>query len=275
MSRTAAISDFATSRFLSGLIVSALAVLVLVGITFLVARAVGRYNVIDIAWGLGFVAVALASFLWSIDEGDDTQRVLMLALVAIWGLRLATYIGWRSRGHGEDPRYVAMLERADGSEATYALTRIFLPQAGAMWFISLPVQVAMYQRDPHVVLMVLGTFVWLIGFSFESIGDRQLARFRADPASKGQVMDRGLWRYTRHPNYFGDACLWWGIFVVACAQWQGILTVLSPVLMTWTLVAKTGKPLLEADIAQRRPGYADYVARTSGFFPWPPRRFNA
>ncbi len=140
-----------------------------------------------------------------------------------------------------------------------------------MWFISLPVQVAMYERDPLGVIMVVGAGVWLIGFAFESIGDRQLARFRADPASRGQVMDRGLWRYTRHPNYFGDACLWWGIFVVACAQWQGALTILSPVLMTWTLVAKTGKPLLEHDIARRRPGYADYVARTSGFIPRRPR----
>ena len=119
--------------------------------------------------------------------------------------------------------------------------------------------------------MVLGAVVWAIGFSCEAVGDRQLARFRAEPQNQGKVMDRGLWRYTRHPNYFGDACVWWGIFIVSCAQWQGMLTVLSPLLMTWTLVAKTGKPLLEKHMGARRPGYAEYIERTSGFFPLPPR----
>lgn len=265
-------SDFAAGPFLSGLVVTALAVVVVMAATWAAARLVGRYNVIDVAWGLGFVAVAVASFAWSAGEGDDGQRILVLALVAVWGVRLATYIGWRSRGHGEDPRYVAMLDRARGSEAVHAATRIFLPQALAMWFISLPTQVAMYQRDPFVPVMVVGAVVWAVGIAFESVGDAQLARFRADPANRGQVMDRGLWRSTRHPNYFGDATLWWGIFLVACAQWQGLLTVLSPVLMTWTLVAKTGKKLLEHDIGERRPGYADYVARTSGFVPRPPKR---
>jgi steroid 5-alpha reductase family enzyme len=266
------VSDFATSRFLTGLVVSGAAVAAVLVLTWVVARRLGRYNVIDVAWGLGFVAVAVASFLWSNGEGDDTMRVLVLALVAIWGVRLGAYIAWRSRGHGEDPRYAAMLDRAPGSAAAYAATRIFVPQGVAMWFISLPVQVAMFERDPWPPMMVLGALVWVVGFGFESIGDAQLARFKADPANRGQVMDRGLWRFTRHPNYFGDACLWWGIFLVACAQWQGVLTVLSPVLMTWTLVAKTGKALLEQDIGDRRPGYADYVARTSGFFPLPPGR---
>jgi steroid 5-alpha reductase family enzyme len=122
------------------------------------------------------------------------------------------------------------------------------------------------------VLFVVGLVVWAIGFAFESIGDWQLARFRADPASKGQVMDHGLWRFTRHPNYFGDATMWWGIWLIAAQQWQGLVTVLSPVLMTWTLTRKTGKPLLEEGMADRRPGYREYVERTSGFFPLPPRR---
>jgi steroid 5-alpha reductase family enzyme len=264
--------DFATSQFLSGLVLSALVVLAVVLAAWVVGRALGRYNVIDVGWGLGFVAVAVVSFVWSIDNGDHAQRLLVLALVTIWGVRLSAYIAWRSRGHGEDARYAAMLERATGSVPLHALRRIFLPQAAAMWFISLPVQVAMYERDPLALLLVIGAAVWLLGFGFESIGDRQLARFKADPANRREVMDRGLWRYTRHPNYFGDACVWAGIFLVACAQWQGALTILSPVLMTWTLVAKTGKPLLERDIGQRRPGYADYVARTSGFVPLPPRR---
>jgi steroid 5-alpha reductase family enzyme len=262
---------FSTHDFLTGLPVTAVTVVGVMALTFVVARVVGRYLVIDVAWGLGFVAVALVSFLWSDGHGDAFQRAFVLALVAIWGVRLGAYIAWRSRGRGEDPRYAEMLERAPGGEARYAVRHIFLPQGAAMWFISLPTQVAMYERDPWVPMLVIGGAVWLVGFVFESVGDLQMARFRGDPANDGQVMDRGLWRYTRHPNYFGDACVWWGLFLVACAQWPGLLTVLSPVLMTWTLAAKTGKPLLERDMVERRPGYADYVERTSGFVPWPPR----
>jgi steroid 5-alpha reductase family enzyme len=148
---------------------------------------------------------------------------------------------------------------------------IFLTQAAAIWFVSLPVQVAMFERDEPGLLLYIGTVVWAIGFFFESVGDWQLSRFRADPANQGQVMNRGLWRYTRHPNYFGDACAWWGIWLIAAQQWMGAITVLSPALMTWTLTRKTGKPLLEQGMAERRPGYADYINRTSGFFPLPPK----
>jgi steroid 5-alpha reductase family enzyme len=137
--------------------------------------------------------------------------------------------------------------------------------------VSIPVQVAMFETSEPGALLYIGTAVWAVGFAFESIGDWQLARFRADPANQGQVMDRGLWRYTRHPNYFGDACVWWGLWLIAAQQWQGLVTVLSPVLMTWTLTRKTGKPTLEKDIADRRPGYKEYVERTSGFVPLPRR----
>jgi len=152
-----------------------------------------------------------------------------------------------------------------------ALRSVFLMQAVAAWFIALPVQVGLVAADRSTVVLVVGVLAWLIGFGFEAIGDYQLERFKADPASKGQVMDRGLWRYTRHPNYFGDALVWWGLFLVALDLPWGLLTLPAPLLMTWLLTAKTGKPLLEAQMAKRRPGYADYVARTSGFIPWPPR----
>ena len=154
----------------------------------------------------------------------------------------------------------------------YALRSIYLTQAVALWFISLPVQVSMFERSEPGVLLWVGTAVWAVGLFFETVGDAQLNRFRADPSTKGQVMDRGLWRYTRHPNYFGDATVWWGLWLIAAQQWAGVLTILSPLLMTWTLTRKTGKPLLEQGMADRRPGYADYVARTSGFFPLPPKR---
>jgi steroid 5-alpha reductase family enzyme len=262
--------SFATGSFLAAVGVAAAAVLVLVVATWVLGRALGRFNVIDVAWGLGFVLVAWVTFAWSSGHGDDTRRLVVALLVTAWGGRLAAYIAWRSRGKGEDPRYAAMFE-GHADPARRALV-VFLTQGVAIWFVSLPVQVAMFETSAPGVLFVVGVVVWAVGFGFESIGDWQLARFRADPASAGQVMDRGLWRYTRHPNYFGDACVWWGLWLIAAQQWQGAITVLSPVLMTWTLTRKTGKPLLEQGMAERRPGYRDYVERTSGFVPLPPRR---
>ena len=265
-------SDFSSGAFVDCLAVSAVAVIVLMLVTWLVGQAIGRFNVIDVSWGLGFVVVAWVAFAASSGDGDATRRAVVVTLVSVWGLRLAGYIAIRSRGKGEDPRYEEMLRRAKGDEGWYALRAIYLPQAIALWFISLPVQVAMFERrEPNAVLWI-GVAVWAVGLFFESVGDLQLARFRADPSNRGEVMDRGLWRFTRHPNYFGDATVWWGLWIVAAQQWVGVLTVLSPVLMTWTLTRKTGKPLLEKDIAERRPGYADYVRRTSGFFPLPPKR---
>ena len=262
--------SFATGDFLVASAVAAAAVVALILITWVVGRAIGRYNVIDVAWGVGFVVVAWVGFALSADHGDDTRRLLVAILVTLWGGRLAVHIAWRSRGKGEDPRYAEMLE-GHADPARRALG-IFLTQAAAIWFVSLPVQVAMFESSEPGALLFVGLAVWLIGFGFESIGDFQLQRFRADPASKGQVMDRGLWHYTRHPNYFGDACVWWGLYLIAAQQWVGAITILSPVLMTWTLTRKTGTPLLERDLAQRRPGYAQYVERTSSFFPLPPKR---
>jgi steroid 5-alpha reductase family enzyme len=266
------VSGFDTDRFLLTVAVAAVAVLVLILATWVLGRALGRYNVIDVAWGLGFVLVAWVAYALSSGRGDDTRRLVVALLVTIGAGRLAAYIAWRSRGKGEDPRYAEMLE-GHADPARRALG-IYLTQAVAIWFVSLPVMVAMFETSEPGALFVVGVVVWAVGFVFESVGDWQLARFRADPSSKGQVMDRGLWRYTRHPNYFGDATMWWGIWLIAAQQWQGAVTVLSPVLMTWTLTRKTGKPLLEQSLADRRPGYREYVERTSGFFPLPPRRVS-
>ncbi len=141
-----------------------------------------------------------------------------------------------------------------------------------MWLVSLPVQVTSFAPDSLGWVAWIGVALWGVGLFFETVGDAQLTRFRNDPASKGQVLDTGLWRYTRHPNYFGDACVWWGIFLVAASAWPGVLTVFSPLVMTYLLTMGSGKPLLEKGMGSRRPGYDDYVARTSGFFPLPPKR---
>lgn len=245
---------------------TAMAVLALMVVTFAVAVRQGRHAVVDVAWGLGFALVAVVGYLVA-----SPGNLLITVLTVVWGVRLAAHIWWRSRGAGEDPRYAALLKDAPGCRHAYALRKIYLVQAPVLWFVSLPVQVAQGEHGVGVFGWV-GAALWLVGFVFESVGDRQLARFTADPANKGEVLDTGLWRYTRHPNYFGDACVWWGLFLIACDHWTGALTVLSPILMTYFLARGTGKPLLERRMAKTRPGYGDYVRRTSGFLPLPPRR---
>ena len=262
--------------FLAATCLSIAAILILMAGTFAVALRVGRHSVIDVSWGLGFVLVALVSLFTVLGNGDglSLQRVVIVMLVAVWGTRLAVHIGRRAHGAAEDPRYVALLAKAQGNKNLYALRKIYLTQAVALWFISLPVQVGMTAPGTLRALGWLGVALWLVGFMFESVGDLQLTRFSSDPTNKDRVLDTGLWKYTRHPNYFGDACVWWGISLIAFDQWPGILTILSPIFMSFLLVKGTGKPLLENRMSTTRPGYADYVRRTSGFLPWPPRPGN-
>ena len=263
---------FPWGAFAAALPFTVLAVVVLLGLTLAVALRVGKHAVVDVAWGLGFAAVAVTAYVLSAGEGDAGRRLLVTLLTVVWGVRLAVHIARRSRGHGEDPRYAAMLAEAPGSRTWFAVRKVYLTQGAMMWFVSLPVQVACFQQAPLGPVAWLGALVWAVGLFFEAVGDWQLSRFRADPASRGQVLDTGLWRYTRHPNYFGDACVWWGLSLVAFSAWPGLLTVLSPVAMTWLLARGTGKPLLEKDMSSRRPGYVDYVKRTSGFVPMPPKK---
>jgi steroid 5-alpha reductase family enzyme len=242
-------------------------------VVFMVALRVGRYNVVDVAWGPGFALLAVVSLALSGGHGDLWRKALLAGATVIWGLRLGGYIAWRSRGQGEDPRYAQMLDQAPGSRAAYALRKVFLLQAALIWLVSVPVQAGMFERGggAWAAAAGLGLVVWLCGLVFESVGDWQLARFKADPAHKGMVMDRGLWRYTRHPNYFGDACVWWGLFLLSLGSWTGVAAIYAPLLMNFLLARGSGKPITERRLGAR-PGYAEYVARTSGFFPRPPRR---
>ncbi|CCH34019.1 DUF1295 domain-containing protein [Actinosynnema sp. NPDC047251] len=246
---------------------SAVAVVALVTALFGYAASRKRFDLIDSFWGPGFAVIAALTYVLS----EHSARALVVAvLTVVWGVRLGWHIHSRNRRKPEDQRYVDMYARAKGNPLA-KMYRVYLLQAAIMLVVSLPVQFAAHTTAAFGVLDYLGVAVWLVGFAFESIGDYQLERFKADPASKGQVMDRGLWRYTRHPNYFGDACVWWGLFLFACSTpWASVLVV-SPLLMTFLLAKGSGKPLLEKDIAQRRPGYAEYVRRTSGFFPLPPK----
>jgi steroid 5-alpha reductase family enzyme len=242
---------------------------VVFSISFLIGRRIGRYNVVDVTWGPGFVAVAVVAA--ALGTGDLFRRLLLLVLVAVWGLRLAWHMYGKSKGKGEDPRYRDLL-RGDFSPG-HVIRRVFLVQAVATWLVALPLQLsATLGPTPAALIpvMVVGVAVWLIGVVFEGVGDHQLRAFKADPASKGVVMDRGLWGWTRHPNYFGDAAVWWGLWLITIAGWISLATILSPVLMTYFLVYVTGARLTEKYMADR-PGFREYCSRTSFFIPRPPR----
>ena len=277
-------TGFATVNFVLVALASALAVAALMVGTAYLARRVGKVSIVDVTWGLAFVTISWVAL--ALGTGDLARRVLLAVLVTIWGARLAWHIGRRGHGAPEDPRYVALLADAPGGDLhRYAVLRVFVPQGAIAWFVGLPVQVSANVTDGDGmgvaggtgwlgglgVLGWLGAAVWIVGFAFEAVGDAQLRRFKADPANRGRVMDRGLWAWTRHPNYFGDAMVSWGLWLVAAGHWPGVLTVLSPVLMTVLLVRVSGAKLLEKTMGAR-PGYADYIARTSSFLPRPPRR---
>ncbi len=265
-------NGFAWSAFAANLAVAAGAASAVLLATFAVARAKGVHRVVDVAWGVAFAAVAAASFATSAGHGGSGVRVLVTAATAVWGLRLAAHIAWRGHGRGEDPRYERLLAKAPGGRDAYAFRVVYLVQGALVWLVSLPVQAACYLTGGLSGWAVAGAAVWAAGLFFESVGDFQLARFTADPAHRGLIMDRGLWRLTRHPNYFGDCLVWWGLFLMACGSWQAAaVSVVSPLVMTLLLTRGSGQRLLEAHMADR-PGYAAYAARTSGFVPLPPRR---
>jgi steroid 5-alpha reductase family enzyme len=246
----------------------ALAMLALWGLSLALRDA----SIVDIFWGPGFAMVAAISC--ALGAGAPGRRALATGLAALWGLRLGGYLLARNAGKGEDARYQAMRRHHGDRFARVSLVTVFGLQGVLMWFISLPLQVANLSPEPAELgaLDALGAGLVAVGLAFEAIGDWQLARFKRDPASAGRVLDTGLWRYTRHPNYFGDCVVWWGFFTLALATPSGWLTVLSPVVMTVLLTRVSGVPMLERTIGRRRPGYADYVARTSAFVPLPPRR---
>jgi steroid 5-alpha reductase family enzyme len=227
-------------------------------------------NAIDTAWGALFI---LAAAVYASTTGTATQRAtLVLALVTIWGLRLAIYLTARNWRAPEDHRYAAM-RRRDPRFATRSLYSVFGLQAMLAWIVSLPLLAAIAGERPLAPLDVLGSSLWIAGFAAETVADWQLARFKADARNRGRVLDRGLWRYSRHPNYFGECCVWWGFYCFALAA-GGWWALPAPVLMTVLLLRISGVALLEKTIVERRPAYAEYVRRTSAFVPWPRRKVH-
>lgn len=250
---------------------SAVAVLALMVSTWVVSLAMKNASIVDIVWGLGFVVVAWVSRI--VGDGNDARQWLLTIMTTLWGLRLGGYLFWRNSGHGEDYRYRAMRKHWGPRFPLISLVTVFGLQGTLMWIVSLGVQLGQADDTPGVgAIAVIGVVVYVIGLFFEVVGDAQLARFKADPTSAGKVMDRGLWRYTRHPNYFGDACVWWGIGLVAAESGGGAWGLLGAAVMTFLLRRVSGVTLLERSLRKRREGYEDYVARTSPFFPRPPKK---
>lgn len=236
--------------------------------TLLWTIATTRQNVtiIDVFWGLGFVFIAWTT-LW-MHWPVGLRVVLLTSLTTVWGLRLTLYLLWRNWGLREDRRYAAMRKTHGPHFWWVSLFTVFLLQAVILWFVSLPLQIAaaVDRNTPLNWLDAAGIMLWGVGFLFEAVGDWQLARFKSDPCNAGKVLDSGLWRYTRHPNYFGDFCVWWGIYLISAssgASW----TIASPLLMSLLLMKISGVNLLEANIANRHSEYAKYQARTNAFFP--------
>lgn len=245
------------------------ALLIVAAAGWLISLPLRNVSLVDSLWSLKFL---LCAALYVAAQASASPRAqLMLLLVAVWAVRLSAHITWRNHGHGEDRRYQQIRRNNEPGFAFKSLYIVFGLQALLAWVISLPLLAAAGSSTPLGWLDALGVLLWVVGFAFEAGGDWQLARFTADPANKGKVMDRGFWAWTRHPNYFGDACAWWGLGVLGLAA-GGWWSVPGPMLMTLLLLKVSGVTLLEKDIGERRPGYADYVRRTSAFLPRPPRR---
>jgi steroid 5-alpha reductase family enzyme len=225
-------------------------------------------SIVDSAWGFLVLAPALVAAARAPEVG--LRGMLVLALAAAWAVRLALHIVWRHRGEPEDRRYQAIRARNQPHFAWKSLYLVFLLQALLASVVALPLSAAVSSRAPWSTIDALGVALSGLGLVVETLADLQLARFKADPAHRGQVMAAGLWRYSRHPNYFGEFCVWWGLWLTALAAgaWW---TVVSPLLMTVLLLKVSGVRLLEKDIGERRPAYRAYIRRTPAFFPWRPR----
>jgi steroid 5-alpha reductase family enzyme len=228
-------------------------------------------SIVDIFWGTGFVILGWVNFALT-PNGFITRKIILGILTTLWGLRLSLHILWRNWGKPEDFRYQKWRQESGNRWWWKSFFQVFMLQGLLLWIISMPLLVAQIHLSPDRVTApdIFGVAFWAVGFFFESAGDLQLARFKANPANKGKVMESGVWRYSRHPNYFGDAAQWWGYFLIATAA-GGWWTIFSPILMTILLMRISGVTLLEK-MLESRPGYKEYIGRTSAFIPWFPRK---
>lgn len=249
----------------------ALAVLLAMAfVTWVVSLPLRNVSIVDSLWSLMPAAAGIVYALWLAPDPPGARAVAVLALLLAWALRLSVYITVRNAGHGEDRRYQAIRRRNEPGFEFKSLYLVFALQAVLAWVLSFVLLAALRPAGPWSLIDTAGAALATFGLLWESIGDWQLARFRRDPANRGRVMDRGLWRYSRHPNYFGESCVWWGLWLLAVGA-GGAWSVVSPLMITVMLLRVSGVTLLEQDISERRPGYRRYVERTNAFFPGRPR----
>jgi steroid 5-alpha reductase family enzyme len=257
----------------SGVMVAGLGIIiVMMTLLWVVSLLMKNAAIVDAFWGPGFAVVAIGYALLTPQDGGLRETILLI-LVSVWALRLGIYLGWRNLGKREDYRYANWRTQYGTNWWWRSLLQVYWLQGTLMWLIATPLYMVLSSTGSATltVLDVLAIGLWLIGFSFEAIGDWQLIRFKANPANKGQVLRSGLWRYTRHPNYFGDAVVWWSYFVLALSVPWGWVSVFAPLMMTYLLRQVSGVTLLERNLQDSKPGYAEYVAQTNAFVPWWPR----
>jgi steroid 5-alpha reductase family enzyme len=241
---------------------------------WLIALRLKDVSFVDAWWALGMVVLAWASFLGMGAPTD--RRIVLLSLCTAWGARLGIYLLWRWRKQGPDRRYQTMAGKAQSERgigfARWSLQAVFSLQGPLQFIVALPVQLGMFGAAPLGPLAGAGIALAALGIVFESVGDAQLVAFKADPANRARVLDSGLWRYTRHPNYFGDCCVWWGLWLIAAeSSWIGAASVVGPILLTFLLTRWSGMPTVEGRMKRKKPGYEDYVRRTPAFVPWWPK----
>ena len=248
------------------------AVIILMLCVWAVSLARKDAGIVDVFWGLGFVLVAWLTFIRA--DGYVGRKVLVTTLTTAWAARLSLHIYLRNRGKGEDPRYGAMRTRHGTRFWWVSLFTVFLLQALLLWLVSLVIQAPQFSMKPagFTFFDLAGTTIWAIGFLFEAVGDWQLKNFQRDPSNTGKLFTGGLWAYTRHPNYFGESVLWWGMFLIALATPQNVWVVISPLLITFLLLKVSGVVLLEKSMVSAHPDYQDYIRRTNAFVPWFPKR---
>tara|TARA_R110000824_G_scaffold149049_2_gene319117 strand:+ start:181 stop:981 length:801 start_codon:yes stop_codon:yes gene_type:complete len=265
------LSLFAALGFNFGLLVAIMVIL------WVISIRIRDVSFIDAFWAYGMAIMASASFMQT--ENPGSLAYMIWALTALWGIRLGTHLFLRWRKEGMDPRYKKIIGHAMDKQgmgfAKAALLKAWMMQIPLLFIVCLPAQLGILLAGADAVgpVAVIGALIASIGIAFETIGDMQLKAFRSNPANQGKVLDTGLWKYTRHPNYFGDFCAWWGIWLVASqAGWPVLLAVIGPLFLSFTLMKWSGAPLLEKSLKKNRPDYVDYIERTSGFFPMPPKK---
>lgn len=253
---------------------SAAVVLLLVVLLWLLGILLSDVSIIDMAFSSLIAAVLFVSYALADTQGAVIH--LLLLLVALWAVRMTIYLVHRNWGHGEDPRYTRLRQWVEPGWPFHwlSLRQVFLLQGVVIWFVTLPQQIAIVNGDGIGLglLALIGLCMWCTGFFFETVGDYQLSRFKADRANSGLVMDKGLWRYTRHPNYFGELCQWWGLFVISLEvpwAWCGVV---GPLVYSWLVINVTGQATLDKKLARDKPAYAEYMRSTSGLIPWPPAK---